>query len=95
MKSMQKTALTLLAGAGIGLSAMSNVYAASTLDSVMKARGLTQKDLLAAAKTYTFSYSSKSIYISTTIETGGLRRIRRRFAAQHGTGLYRYSKSKS
>jgi nitrous-oxide reductase len=53
MKSMQKTALTLLAGAGIGLSAMTSAYASSTLDAVMKARGLTQKDLLAAAKTYT------------------------------------------
>ncbi|MFK5894859.1 MAG: Sec-dependent nitrous-oxide reductase [Pseudomonadota bacterium] len=53
MKMTQKAAITLLAGAGIGLSAMTSAYASSTLESVMKERGLTQKDLLAAAKTYT------------------------------------------
>jgi nitrous-oxide reductase len=53
MKMTQKTAISMLAGAGIGLSAMTSAYAANTLEAVMKARGLTQKDLLAAAKTYT------------------------------------------
>ncbi|MFK5984133.1 MAG: Sec-dependent nitrous-oxide reductase [Pseudomonadota bacterium] len=53
MKMTQKAAITLLASAGIGLSAMTTAYATSNLEAVMKARGLTQKDLLAAAKTYT------------------------------------------
>jgi nitrous-oxide reductase len=53
MKVTQKAAISLLAGAGIGLSVITSAYASSTLDAVMKARGLTQKDLLAAAKTYT------------------------------------------
>jgi len=45
--------VALLAGLGLGMSIASSAYSASTLDEVMKARGLTQKDLLAAAKTYT------------------------------------------
>ncbi len=53
MKMKQKLAISLLAGAGIGLGAMTSAYASSSLEAVMKARGLTQKDLLAAAKTYT------------------------------------------
>ncbi len=40
-------------GLGIGLGIASNAWSQTTLDEVMKARGLTQKDLLAAAKTYT------------------------------------------
>ncbi len=38
---------------GVATAMMSNTFAASTLEEVMKARGLTQKDILAAAKTYT------------------------------------------
>ena len=53
MKMIQKTAASLLVSAGIGFAAMSSAFAETTLDAVMKARGLTQKDLLAAAKTYT------------------------------------------
>jgi len=53
MKITSKGTVSLLAGVGIALSAMSSSYAASSLEEVMKARGLTQKDLLAAAKTYT------------------------------------------
>ncbi|MEJ2462695.1 MAG: Sec-dependent nitrous-oxide reductase [Candidatus Thiodiazotropha sp.] len=43
----------LALGLGIGLGAASNASAQSTLEEVMKERGLTQQDLLAAAKTYT------------------------------------------
>ena len=45
------SALTL--GLGIGLGAAANAWSQSTLEEVMKERGLTQQDLLAAAKTYT------------------------------------------
>jgi nitrous-oxide reductase len=53
MKIVSKSAVSLLAGVGIAMGAMSGASAQSTLDEVMKDRGLTQKDLLAAAKTYT------------------------------------------
>jgi len=53
MKIKSKGTVSLLAGVGIALSAMSSAYAGASLEEVMKARGLTQKDLLAAAKTYT------------------------------------------
>ncbi|NOR51325.1 MAG: Sec-dependent nitrous-oxide reductase [Gammaproteobacteria bacterium] len=43
----------LAAGLMVGLMASTSAWSSSTLESVMKARGLTQKDLLAAAKTYT------------------------------------------
>lgn len=43
----------LALGVGIGLGAVSNAWSQSTLEEVMKERGLTQQDLLAAAKTYT------------------------------------------
>lgn len=42
----------LALGLGIGIAA-SNAWSQSTLEEVMKERGLTQQDLLAAAKTYT------------------------------------------
>ena len=42
-----------LIGVGLGLGVASNATAASTLKEVMEARGLTEKDVLAAAKTYT------------------------------------------
>lgn len=38
---------------GIAVALVTNAVSANTLDDVMKARGLTQKDILAAAKTYT------------------------------------------
>ncbi len=53
MKTTANKALSLLAGASIGLAAATSAWSASSLEEVMKARGLTQKDLLAAAKTYT------------------------------------------
>jgi nitrous-oxide reductase len=53
MKTIVKKALPLLLGIGVGLSMATTTWAANTLDDVMKARGLTQKDILAAAKTYT------------------------------------------
>lgn len=53
MKSITKKLTPLLLGLATGLAGVSNTWAANTLDDVMKARGLTQKDILAAAKTYT------------------------------------------
>ncbi len=53
MKSIHKRTLSLLLGAGLGLGAAASAWSAENLDQVMKRRGLTQKDLLAAAKTYT------------------------------------------
>lgn len=52
LKAVKRLA-PLAAGLMVGLAASSSAWSSSTLDSVMKARGLTQKDLLAAAKTYT------------------------------------------
>jgi len=53
MKMIKKSVLALLMGVGLGLGAASSAVAQQSLEDVMKARGLTQKDLLAAAKTYT------------------------------------------
>ena len=53
MHKSLKRASALAMGLGIGLGIASNAWSQTTLDEVMKARGLTQKDLLAAAKTYT------------------------------------------
>ncbi len=53
MKINVKRALSILAGLGVYLSVSTSVMSASSLEDVMKERGLTQKDLLAAAKTYT------------------------------------------
>jgi len=53
MLVQKKRALSILIGAAIGLGASFNVTAEKTLEQVMKERGLTQKDILAAAKTYT------------------------------------------
>ena len=52
MKLMKKMAVTSLVTAFLGLTAGS-AMAADSLQDVMKARGLTEKDILAAAKTYT------------------------------------------
>ena len=43
----------LAIGLGIGLGAAANAWSQSTIEEVMKERGLSQQDLLAAAKTYT------------------------------------------
>ncbi len=53
MKLYKKHTLSLLVGLTLGLGAASSAYSQQSLQDVMKARGLTQKDLLAAAKTYT------------------------------------------
>ncbi len=53
MKNNLKRLSVLAVGLGIGLGAASSAWSQATLDEVMKERGLTQKDLLAAVKTYT------------------------------------------
>ena len=52
-KTTTRRTVSALLGLGLGLSAASSAWSAATLEEVMKARGLTQKDILAAAKTYT------------------------------------------
>ena len=52
MRKPAKQALSLLSGVVLGLSAASTAWSQATLEDVMKERGLTQKDVLAAAKTY-------------------------------------------
>lgn len=52
MKLQLKRTASLLAGLGMGLAVATSAWGQATLDQVMKERGLTQKDLLAAAKTY-------------------------------------------
>ncbi|MDD5240566.1 MAG: Sec-dependent nitrous-oxide reductase [Sulfuricella sp.] len=52
MKLFTKQTATLVTAAGIGLAAVSSAWAAESLQDVMKARGLSQQDLMAAAKTY-------------------------------------------
>ncbi len=53
MNRIVKRTLSLLTGLGVGLSVSTSAMSATTLEQVMKDRGLSQKDLLAAAKTYT------------------------------------------
>ena len=53
MKTNTKRVLSLVAGLGLGLTAATSAWSADTLQDVMKRRGLTDKDILAAAKTYT------------------------------------------
>lgn len=53
MKITVQRVLSGLAAIGIGLTISTSAMSAKSLDQVMKDRGLTQKDLLAAAKTYT------------------------------------------
>ncbi|MCG8427007.1 MAG: Sec-dependent nitrous-oxide reductase [Chromatiales bacterium] len=53
MKMFKTKTTSLLIGLTLGLGAASSAYSQESLEDVMKARGLTQKDLLAAAKTYT------------------------------------------
>ncbi|MFV0662635.1 Sec-dependent nitrous-oxide reductase [Denitromonas sp.] len=52
MKTRIKQAVGLALAAGFGLAATSSAFAAESLQDVMKRRGLSQQDLLAAAKTY-------------------------------------------
>ena len=52
MGGILRRALMLSAIAGTGLAASGAAWGAESLDDVMKRRGLTQKDVLAAAKTY-------------------------------------------
>ncbi|MCB1858027.1 MAG: Sec-dependent nitrous-oxide reductase [Gammaproteobacteria bacterium] len=53
MKFSKTRTLPLLVGMTLGLGVATSAYSQASLEDVMKARGLTQKDLLAAAKTYT------------------------------------------
>ncbi|HHH38125.1 MAG TPA: Sec-dependent nitrous-oxide reductase [Sedimenticola sp.] len=53
MTISKKRTLSLLVGLTLGMGVASSALAQQSLQDVMKARGLTQKDLLAAAKTYT------------------------------------------
>ncbi len=52
MKSLLKKALLLSTAAGFGLALSGAAQAQGQLEAIMKARGLTEKDVLAAAKTY-------------------------------------------
>ncbi|MBU0594056.1 MAG: Sec-dependent nitrous-oxide reductase [Gammaproteobacteria bacterium] len=52
MKPFSKRTTSLLVAAGLGLGAASSTWAAESLQDVMKRRGLSQQDLLAASKTY-------------------------------------------
>ncbi len=49
----KKRILSLLVSTAVGLAISSGAFAQGQLEKIMKARGLTQKDILAAAKTYT------------------------------------------
>lgn len=52
MKLFTKQTATLAIAAGMGFAAMSSAWSAESLQDVMKRRGLSQQDLLAASKTY-------------------------------------------
>jgi len=53
MKPRLKTLSKAVIGVGLGLGLTTSALAGQTLQEVMKERGLTEKDILAAAKTYT------------------------------------------
>ena len=53
MNRKSKLFISALTGVGLSLGAAGSAWSQSPIEDVMKARGLTQKDLLAAAKTYT------------------------------------------
>ena len=53
MKFTRKPLVSSLVAAAVGLGASSGAWSQDTLQDVMKARGLTEQDILAAAKTYT------------------------------------------
>ena len=52
MKQLTRRAVPLLIAAGLGMGAAGVAWSAETLQDVMKRRGLSQQDLLAASKTY-------------------------------------------
>jgi nitrous-oxide reductase len=52
MRKPAKRALSFLSGVVLGLTAASTAWSQATLQEVMKERGLSEKDVLAAAKTY-------------------------------------------
>ena len=52
MKKFVVKSTVLLVAAGIGWGAASTAWSAESLQDVMKRRGLSQQDLLAASKTY-------------------------------------------
>jgi nitrous-oxide reductase len=53
MNTTIRKSVAMALGMGMGLAAASTAWSADSLEDVMQRRGLTQKDLLAAAKTYT------------------------------------------
>lgn len=53
MNTFTTRVLSVCTGLALGLSASTAAWSAKSLEDVMKDRGLTQKDILAAAKTYT------------------------------------------
>ena len=53
MNTLITRALTVCTGLLLTLSVSTSAWSAKTLEQVMKDRDLTQKDILAAAKTYT------------------------------------------
>ncbi|RCX30753.1 Sec-dependent nitrous-oxide reductase [Thioalbus denitrificans] len=68
MKPVTKRTLSLLVGLGLGVAVTGTAWSQDTLQDIMKARGLTQKDILAAAKTYTPS-GGRDEYIA--LSSGG------------------------
>ena len=52
MEFFSKKTLSLLIAAGLGFTAASSAWSSESLQDVMKRRGLSQQDLLAASKTY-------------------------------------------
>ncbi|MBA3032883.1 MAG: hypothetical protein KKF85_09005, partial [Gammaproteobacteria bacterium] len=52
MKKLTQRTTALLLAAGIGLTAAGAAWSQESLQDVMKRRGLSQQDLLAASKTY-------------------------------------------
>ena len=53
MNTFTTRALSVCTGLVLGMSVSTAAWSAKSLEDVMKDRGLTQKDILAAAKTYT------------------------------------------
>jgi nitrous-oxide reductase len=53
MATFKKPVISIIAAAIVGLTTVGTAWSQDSLKDVMKARGLTEKDILAAAKTYT------------------------------------------
>ena len=53
MHHMTRHVVSLAVGSALAIGGATAAWSADTLQDVMKARGLTEKDVLAAAKTYT------------------------------------------